>query len=136
MGKRVLTIITAALKILLLIAVFVLEHISTLRGGLMHHMYYRKMQYMSGLYSASGMAVQLGIMLSLIILVMVFKKQKNRDNQWSINRVMLEIAVITLVYYTNIFSEMNGQIYLVMALQIILGIELIEILIKKVLSKI
>lgn len=58
-----------ALELLGLLALVAVEYLSGYRGGLMKHLYFRKMEYMFSLYSPQAVVVH--TLVSLLMLLMV-----------------------------------------------------------------
>lgn len=124
--RKFCTITANLIKVLLLVAIGVIEHMSTLRGGLMHHLYYKKMQHLNGLYSPSAVGIQIGILALLALVAFAFLKRMGKLQVKNIFLLILELAALVLIVYTPVFAGLNTYVYLIMAVEIIIVIEFIQ----------
>lgn len=114
------------IEILGYIALGVVEYISGYRGGLMHHLYYRKAIYLSGIYSESNMLMQLAVIAILsFILIALYRLKKKEITK--IVPLLIKLVILVLIIMLPFLKDLNVYVYLVMYTQAITLINIIRI---------
>lgn len=137
--KKIKTIVyTVALiiQLFLIFAVFKLNSLAEIKGGLMHHIYYKRYEYEQGIYSAANLNLHSNILLIIAILFIVFvilaiKNKKSIFYKIQFSLVTVLAIVTYYVIHSSIFIDMLAYYYFVMVFEIDLIIQIfITIVIK------
>lgn len=137
--KKIKTIVyTVALiiQLFLIFAVFKLNSLAEIKGGLMHHIYYKRYEYEQGIYSAANLSLHSNILLIIAILFIVFvilaiKNKKSIFYKIQFSLITVLAIVTYYVIHSSIFIDMLAYYYFVMVFEIDLIIQIfITIVIK------
>lgn len=113
----------------MVIALLILEYLSGYKAGVMKHIYFKKIEYLSKIYTKNGMMLHLAILLLLFIgLILIFK------NRWNFNRKrsMIKLVLLSILliggFYLPYLAKLNTYAYILMFLEAAIGLELIKIM--------
>lgn len=130
--RNIINLIIFVLKFIIVLALIILEYLSGYKRGLMHHLYYRKMEYLSKIYTGSGMMLHLIIILFLLLLMLyIYKKKCKNINKLNVMKYILYSILLIIAFYLPYLRTLNTYAYILMFLEISIGIQLLKIIINE-----
>ncbi|MCT4620272.1 MAG: hypothetical protein N4A62_12885 [Marinisporobacter sp.] len=124
--------IVYGLELIIFIALCILEYLSGYKAGVMKHLYFKKMEYLSKIYTQNGMLIHSIILLCLFIgLMIIYKNRWNDDRKKSMIRFFIYGIVLISGFYLPYMKELNTYVYTLMFLEIAIGIESIKMILNK-----
>ncbi|WP_461207024.1 hypothetical protein [Clostridium sp. DL1XJH146] len=128
--KNIVNLAILIFQFITVIVIIVLEYLSGYKGGLMHHLYYRKIEYLSKIYTANGMIVHLIIIVLLLLLILYIAKNKWENiNKVNIIKYILCSILLTIAFYLPYLENLNTYAYILMFLEISIAIETVQMVI-------
>ena len=127
--KKAVCVISAMLQVAMIGAVFVINDLTDKKAGVMHHIYYKRHQYESGIYSATSlnwqvlMAALLGVIFTVIFIRAAKSKSGALYKSQSAVAAVVGLSVI-FVIKSSFFIEMLAYPYFIMAFEIAMGIQI------------
>ena len=133
MGKklmnRVINSLIYGFEWSMVIALLILEYLSGYKAGVMKHIYFKKIEYLSKIYTKNGMMFHLTLLLFLFIgFILIFK------NRWSFNRKrsMIRFVLLSIIliggFYLPYLAKLNTYAYILMFLEVAIGLEVIKMI--------
>lgn len=118
-------------EVSLIIALLVMEHLSSLKAGVMRHMYFKSQEYLTGIYAPGAIKIQTVIAVLCITsgLIYLFKKRQYK-NKCDIAGFILAGLILICGFYTPLLSSLNTYVYCLMALELILIGQAVRVLLK------
>lgn len=111
----------------LLATLVILEYLSGYKAGVMKHIYFKKIEYLSKIYNQSGMMIHAALaVLVCLILFIVFRKQMKEFKKRSFIRLSIYTICLIIAFYTSIIRDYYIYAYLLMYLEILIGVEAIK----------
>lgn len=121
---RKLNIALSAVEAMLLSAIAYLEYLSGYKAGVMKHMYFKKMQYMSGIYSPQNMRLHMMIVVAVLVFI-TFNRNRIVEKQERFASMKTILLIIAFIASQNIMAirDMNSYAYLLMCIEAMIGLE-------------
>lgn len=130
--NKIINGVVYGFQLVILIALLILEYLSGYKAGVMKHLYFKKMEYLSKVYTHSGMMIHLFIVLLLFIgLVLICKDKWNLKRKLSMIRFVLYSIILISSFYLPYMRELNTFAYILIFLEILIGIESVKLVIYK-----
>lgn len=113
----------------IIITLLILEYLSGYKAGVMKHIYFKKIEYLSKIYTKNGMIIHLILLLFLFIGLMIICK-----NRWNFNRKrsMMRFVLLSIIlvsgFYLPYLARLNTYAYILMFLEIAIGLEAIKLI--------
>ena len=128
-GKSLAGKVVYGLELVALIALPVLEYLSGYKGGLMKHFYFKKMEYMFSVYSASGMLYQsVAALLLLVGSWWLMKKQgSGAYGQRCLVRMSVYAIALICAFYSSLLQDFVIYAYALMFIEALIIIEAMKI---------
>ncbi len=131
--KTLLAIITLLIEIAILVSVFILNHLTATKGGIMKHIYSRRIQYEQGIYSKDLLLKQsvIAILFAVIFAGLLIYTIRNHKNLLLKMELIISILVslfIPIVINSEFFIDMLSYPYFIMVSEIILLIQIMMVI--------
>ncbi|WBW96509.1 hypothetical protein [Oceanirhabdus sp. W0125-5] len=127
--KKIINALIYGVEVSILIALIVLEYLSGYRAGVMRHLYFKKMEYLSKIYTQNGMMIHSVIVLALFIgLVLIYKNRLNRNRKLSMVRYIIYSIILVGAFYLPYLKDLKSYAYILMFIEILIGTEAIKII--------
>ena len=131
--KTLLAIITLLIEIAILVSVFILNHLTATKGGIMKHIYSRRIQYEQGIYSKDLLLKQsiIAILFAFIFAGLLIFTIKNHKSLFLKMELIISILVslfIPIVINSEFFIGMLSYPYFIMVSEIILLIQIVVVI--------
>jgi len=127
--NRVINGLIYGFELTILIGLIVLEYLSEYRAGVMKHLYFKKMEYLSKIYTSNGMMIHSIIILVVFIgLILIYKDRLNYKRKLSIMRFALCSIILVSGFYLPYLKDLNSYAYILIFLEITILIESIRII--------
>ncbi len=132
-GKRLTGKLIYGLELLALMALVVLEYLSGYKGGLMKHLYFRKMEYMFTVYTKTGIALHTVILLVLLLSTAfrVFRRRQGSFSWRCLYRIGLYSTALLCAFCFPPVQALNIYPYLLMFLELLVLVEVGKILLNR-----
>ncbi len=130
--NRVLNSMIWGFEFILFITLVLLEYLSGYKAGVMKHLYFKKMEYLAKVYTQDAMTVHSILILVLFIGLLVICKSRFSSNR-KISIIMFAVYSIVLIvaFHMPYMKELNSYAYILIVLEIVIGIETIRIVTNK-----
>ena len=113
----------------IVIALLILEYLSGYKAGVMKHIYFKKIEYLSKIYTKNGMIVHLILLLFIFIgLMLIYKKRWNFNRKRSMVRVVLLSIILVGGFYLPYMAKLNTYAYILIFLEVAIGLEVIKMI--------
>ncbi|NEZ46748.1 hypothetical protein FDF74_05895 [Clostridium niameyense] len=128
--KAILYTMALIIQLFLIFTVFKLNSLAEIKGGLAHHIYYKRYEYEQGIYSTTNLNLHSNILLIIAILFIVFvilaiKSKKSIFYNIQFSLVTVFAIVTYYVIHSNTFIDMLAYYYFVMVFEINLIIQIL-----------
>ncbi|MCS5422932.1 MULTISPECIES: hypothetical protein [Psychrilyobacter] len=111
----------------MVIALLILEYLSGYKAGVMRHVYFKKIEYLSKIYTKNGMMIHLILLLFLfIVLMLIFKNRWNFNRKRSMLKFVLLSIILIVGFYFPYLAKLNTYAYILMFLEVAIGLEAIK----------
>lgn len=126
--KKILYILGLTTQLALIIGVFYTESLTKKKAGVMHHVYYRKVQYEQTIFSESNMNIHRiviagAIAISIVFLLKALKKNSSKFHMvQSLAGLLLSVSTLFITYQ---FSDKIAYYYFIMAFEAATAIQMI-----------
>lgn len=122
------------LEVCIVAGVFILNYLTTVKGGVMRHIYSRRIQYEQSIYSENLLSKQsvlgiLSVFIFSMLLIYATKKHKSKLLKAELTIGIIASALVPIVINSNFFINMMSYPYFIMASQLILLIQLLIVLV-------
>ncbi|MBL4903169.1 MAG: hypothetical protein JKY62_11015 [Desulfocapsa sp.] len=112
------TIAILTLQMLMILALFVLEILSEYRAGVMQHLYYRKVHYLSTLYQNNNIIFHvIGLSGGLVFICAVNKGKWNSNKAWHMTCGVVMSLLFMAAYFSPWLKTLNVYAYLLIVLE-------------------
>lgn len=137
---RILYILIAIIQIAIIAGVFVVQYLTKKKAGVLHHIYYRKYQFESSLFSPENISKQNIAVLVIILLLTILFVYLIKSNKSTFYKVQASIGLLlSVLLYVVInnayFISKVAYHYFIMAFALVLLIQMILILVVGLLKK-
>ncbi len=113
----------------IVIALLILEYLSGYKAGVMKHIYFKKIEYLSKIYTKNGMIVHLILLLFIFIgLMLIYKNRWNFNRKRSMVRVVLLSIILVGGFYLPYMAKLNTYAYILIFLEVAIGLEVIKMI--------
>lgn len=139
MLKFLLYVIAVIIQVAFIVAVFVIEYLTTKKAGVMRHVYTMGLRYKDGIYSPNNLFIQsiIAIVLITVFTIMSINYPKDK-NQFINTQIILGIVISTFVVAIiniDFFSKFMSYHYIIMVSEIILLIQIFIIYVSVISGK-
>ncbi|KDR96585.1 hypothetical protein SAMN02745945_00167 [Peptoclostridium litorale DSM 5388] len=130
--KKAVCVISAMIQVVTIGAVFVINDLTDKKAGVMHHVYYKRHQYESGIYSTANLnwqvivAALLGVVFTAIFIHAVKLKKGMFYKSQSALAALVGFSVIVVIK-GSFFIDMLAYPYFIMAFEIAMGIQVMTV---------
>ncbi len=128
-GKRLTGKLIYGFELLALIALVVLEYLSGYKGGLMKHIYFKRMEYMFSIYTDAGMALHSALLLLLLGITVFLVRRSGWDR--FVTRCLIRLTLYGIVlmgaFYLPWFRDFVVYAYALMVIEAIIVLEMIKV---------
>jgi hypothetical protein len=125
--NRVMNSLICGFEWSMVISLLTLEYLSGYKAGVMKHIYFKKMEYLSKIYTKNGMMIHLILLLFLFIGLMLISK-----NRWDFNRKrsMVKFVLLSIIlvsgFHLPYLAKLNTYAYILIFLEVAIGLEAIK----------
>lgn len=123
----------AIIEISIVVGVFILNYLTSIKGGVMRHVYSRKIQYGQSIYSEALLKKQsiLAILFTISFAVIFIYAVKHRKSLLLKFELIVSLAIslsLILVINLEFFISMMSYPYFIMACEIIILLQLLIVI--------
>ena len=127
--KKAVCIISALLQVAIVGAVFIINDLTDKKAGVMHHVYYKRSQYESGIYSPENLSWQVVVSALLAVIFTVVFIRAVKSKRGILYKIQSALAVgiglsVIFVIKSSLFMELLPYPYFIMAFEIAMGIQI------------
>lgn len=138
MKKTIYTIIVI-FQVTIIVGSFILQYLTNIKAGVMHHVYFKKYLLENGIFSSENikMGSSILILISLILIIFsiyIFLKKKNMKF-FKIQLLIANILILSLYFVINgtYFINKLAYHYFIIAFALALTIQILVILLNYIL---
>ena len=130
--KKAICIISTLLQIAVRGEVFVINDLTDKKAGVMHHVYYKRYQYESGIYSPENLSWQVIVaaLLAVVFTALLIRALKGKSGVIYRNQSAMAAGVglsVIFVIKSSFFIDMLAYPYFIMAFEIAMGIQIVTL---------
>jgi hypothetical protein len=120
------------LQLIIFVALIILEYLSSYKAGVMRHLCSKKIEYLAKVYTEKGMMVHsIIVVLLFVTLAVVFKNKFIKKSKLNLVRFLVYVIILISGFYSPYMKELNVYPYVLIFLEIFIGIEAIKIIVTK-----
>ena len=132
--KGLCYLVSVFIQLGLIIIIFVINHLTSTKAGVMRHVYTRRMEYEQGIYAPnhliwqSILATILGV---LFIILFLYSLKKRRNKFYKVQLILASIMSFFVLFVINsdFFMNMFSYPYFIMVFEIVLVIQMIVVIV-------
>lgn len=126
--NKIMNSLICGFELSMVIALFILEYLSGYKASVMKHIYFKKIEYLSKIYTKNGMMLHLILLLFLFLgLMLIFKNRWNFKRKRSMMKCVLLSIVLIGGFYLPYLAKLNTYAYILMFLEVTIGLEIIKL---------
>ncbi|WP_195945335.1 hypothetical protein [Paraclostridium bifermentans] len=131
--KKIIYTIIAIMQIAIIVGSFIIQYLTNIKAGVMHHVYFKRYVFENGIFSNSNIKIESNILIviSLILLIFSIYIFLNKKNMKFLKIQLLIAIVVALSLYiiinSNYFISKLAYHYFIIAFASTLGIQIIII---------
>lgn len=138
--KKILYVLIAFTQIALIIAVFIVQDLTSKRAGVMRHIYTRRYQLEASIFTPYNLNILsiLSILLSLIFIFLILYNIKNNKGIFYKIQLIISLLISIMMFMAiklNYFVNMMAYPYFIMTFLLVLFLQLIILLFAKISNK-
>ncbi|MEN2256462.1 hypothetical protein AAIB48_01300 [Paraclostridium benzoelyticum] len=132
--KKIIYTIIAIMQIAIIVGSFIIQYLTNIKAGVMHHVYFKRYVFENGIFSNSNIKIESNILIviSLILLIFSIYVFFNKKNMKFL-KIQLVIGIIValslyIIINSNYFISKLAYHYFIIAFALTLGIQILIIL--------
>lgn len=132
--KKIIYTIIAIMQIAIIVGSFIIQYLTNIKAGVMHHVYFKRYVFENGIFSNSNIKIESNILIviSLILLIFSIYIFFNKKNMKFL-KIQLVIGIIValslyIIINSNYFISKLAYHYFIIAFALTLGIQILIIL--------
>lgn len=132
--KKIIYTIIAILQIVIIVGSFIIQYLTNIKAGVMHHVYFKRYIFENGIFSNTNIKIQNNILILISIVLIIFStyiflKKKNMK----FLKVQLIIGMVValslyIIINSNYFINKLAYHYFIIAFALTLGIQILIVL--------
>ncbi|SHH45987.1 hypothetical protein [Clostridium grantii] len=131
--SKIINSLIYGLELIIVVTILVLEYLSSFKAGVMRHLYSKKIEYLAKIYTEKGMMIHTIIIVFLFVtLAFVFKNSLSKKRKLNFIRFLLYVIILISGFYLPYMKDLNTYVYILIFLEIFIGIEAMKLLLEKI----
>lgn len=135
--KKILYTLVVFIQIALIIAVFIVQDLTSKKAGVMRHIYTRRYQLEESIFTSYNLNILsiLSILLSLIFILLIVYNIKNNKSKFCKIQLIISLVISIMMFIViklNYFVNMMAYPYFIMVFLIVLFLQGIVLLFLKI----
>lgn len=136
---KILYLLIAFIQVITIAGVFIVQYLTKKKAGVLHHIYYRKYQFESSIFSQENISLQKIIVIAIIVLfiaICIFAIKKSKSRFYKI-QTAVGLGLSLILYFvitSNYFISKVAYHYFIMAFALVLIIQIIVVIGARVLK--
>lgn len=128
--NKITNILICGFELSIAIILLTLEYLSGYKAGVMKHLYFKKIKYLSEVYTRNGMITHLSFLLILfLVLVFIYKNQWDLNSKKSIGGFILLSILLVVGFYLPYMKTLNTYPYILVFLEISIMLKAVKMII-------
>ncbi len=122
--------LVAFIQSAIIVATFILQYLTNKKAGVMHHVYYKKYQFETGIFSPENLQIQkiisiILIIISLVLLAYFMKKRVSKFFKVQLVITIILSVMLFIVMNSGYFASKLAYHYFIMAFALVLLIQVL-----------
>ena len=122
--------LVAFIQSAIIVATFILQYLTNKKAGVMHHVYYKKYQFETGIFSPENLQIQkiisiILIIISLVLLAYFMKKRVSKFFKVQLVITTILSVMLFIVMSSGYFASKLAYHYFIMAFALVLLIQVL-----------
>ncbi len=135
--KKILYTLVVFIQIALIIAVFIVQDLTSKKAGVMRHIYTRRYQLEESIFTSYNLNILsiLSILLSLIFILLIIYNIKNNKSKFCKIQLIISLVISIMIFIViklNYFVNMMAYPYFIMVFLLVLFLQGIILLFLKI----
>ncbi|WDV46598.1 hypothetical protein PV797_02615 [Clostridiaceae bacterium M8S5] len=127
--KKIVNIFIITIQIMIIAVLAVLEYLSEYKAGIMHHLYYKKIEYLSTIYSQGAKIIHIGIVMLVTVLMMVLNnKAKNTGRRINIIWLLILNCLFVAMLYIPSLNNLNIYAHMLIGIEVMICLQIVSFL--------
>ncbi len=134
--KKIVYTLIVFIQVALIIAVFIVQDLTSKKAGVMRHIYTRRYQLEESIFTSYNLNIlsTLSILLSFILIFLILYNIKNNKSKFYIIQLIISLLISIMVFLViklNYFVNMMAYQYFIMVFLVVLFLQAIILLFAK-----
>ena len=122
--------LVASIQSVIIVATFIIQYLTNKKAGVMHHVYYKKYQFETGIFSPENLQIQkiisiILIIISLVLLAYFMKKRVSKFFKVQLVITTILSVMLFIVMSSGYFASKLAYHYFIMAFALVLLIQVL-----------
>ena len=128
--RNIIYRLVAFIQSAIVVATFILQYLTNKKAGVMHHVYYKKYQFETGIFSPENLQIQkiisiILIIISLVLLAYFMKKRVSKFFKVQLVITTILSVMLFIVMSSGYFASKLAYHYFIMAFALVLLIQVL-----------
>ncbi len=132
--KKIIYTIIAILQIAIIVGSFIIQYLTDIKAGVMHHVYFKRYVFENGIFSNSNIKIGSNILIVISFILIIFniyiflKKKNMKFLEVQLIIGLLVALSLYIIINSNYFISKLAYHYFIIAFALTLGIQILIIL--------
>lgn len=128
--RNIIYRLVAFIQSAIVVVTFILQYLTNKKAGVMHHVYYKKYQFETGIFSPENLQIQkiisiILIIISLVLLAYFMKKRVSKFFKIQLVITTILSVMLFIVMSSGYFASKLAYHYFIMAFALVLLIQVL-----------